>query len=260
MYRPSFRQALGRAEDFISLELQEKEKERTLTPRSMRLSGSGFQAALKCIDEQHGQEFSKDLLELEEYTIAVELQAGDCLFACDGGPIEDRERGLFFIESGMLKIERDANETLTRGRSSSTLSRNRSFGTLGHLHARSGTLGRQRAAMKATSREPMTQTFRLARIGPGWVCGAIEGASGLKHAGVHVAVTNCRLHHLPFQKLEMMEIEHPSLILKLYKMLSHLMARRQEITIEQLATFHSIMSSPAHSKPVSRAAMMALRR
>ena len=58
----------------------------------------------------------------------------------------------------------------------------------------------------------------------------------------------------------MMEKKNPALVLNLYKMLSHLMARRQEITIEQLATFHSIMSSPAHSKPVSRAAMMALRR
>ena len=157
----------------------------------------------------------------------------------------------------MLKIERDASETLTRGRS--TLNRSRNFGTLGNLHARSGTVGRQRAAMRANAREPMTQTFRLARIGPGWVCGAIEGASGLRHAGVHVAVNDCRLHHLPFQQIGAMEKEHPLLILNLYKMLSHLMARRQEITIEQLATHHSIMSSPAHSKPVSRAALMALK-
>lgn len=57
-----------------------------------------------------------------------------------------------------------------------------------------------------------------------------------------------------------METNHPALVVTLYKMLSHLMARRQEITIEQLATFHSIMSSPAHSKPVSRAAIMAFRR
>ena len=216
-------------------------------------------AALKCIDEQHCQEFSKDLIGLEPYTSVVELRAGDRLFACDGGPVEDRERGLFFIESGMLKIERDATETLTRGTSTLTRSRG-SSGTLGNLHARSGTVGRQRAAIKAASRDNMTQTFRLARIGPGWVCGAIEGASGLKNAGVHVAVTNCRVHHLPFQKMEVIEKDNAPLMLSLYKMLSHLMARRQEITIEQLATFHSIMSSPAHSKPVSRTAMMAMRR
>jgi CRP-like cAMP-binding protein len=247
---------LGIAEDFISVEIQAQQK-CTKSPYFGQPTG-GFKTALKLIDEQHDQEFSKDLLGLEPYTTVLELEPGDRLFACDGGQVEDRERGLFFIESGMLKIERDATETLTRGRN--TLTRNRGSGTIGHLHARSGTVGKQRAAIKASSREATTQTFRLARIGPGWVCGAIEGASGLKNTGVHVAVTKCRVHHLPFQTMEEIEKEDPSLMLSLYKMLSHLMARRQEITIEQLATFHSIMSSPAHSKPVSRAAMMALRR
>ena len=128
-------------------------------------TSSGFQTALKYIDEQHGEEFSKSLVDLEPHTQVIELQAGDFLFACDGGQVQDSERGLFFIESGMLKIERDAGATLTRGRS--TMTRNRSFGTLNNLHARSGTVGRQRAAMKS-SRDPMTRTFRLAGIGPGW--------------------------------------------------------------------------------------------
>ena len=252
----------------------------------LQQKGSGFQAALKSIDEQHGQEFAKDLLDLEPHSVALELQPGQKLFACDGGKVQDYERGLFFIESGMLRIEKDADQTLTRGQS--TLTRSRSYGTLNNLHARSGTLGRQRAAFKASTREPMmTRTFRLARIGPGWyvrmmpprlssaverqctnrnafashrVCGMIESASGVRNEGVYSAVTHCKLHHLTFQKLEEIEKEHPRLVLALYKMLSHLMTRRQEITIEQLATFHSIMSAPAHSKPISRAALMALRR
>ena len=90
---------------------------------------SGFQKALKLIDEQHGQDFSKNLLDLEPHTQAMELQAGERLFACDGGQVEESERGLFFIESGMLKIEREAGNTLTRGRSGNT-TRNRSLGTL----------------------------------------------------------------------------------------------------------------------------------
>ncbi|CAB9505434.1 solute carrier family 26 [Seminavis robusta] len=249
--------ALGKAEDLISLGMIEK-KDDTYIARSLRLPRSGFQTALKHIDEQHGQEFSKALLELEQFAVALELQPGEPLFASDGGRIEDSERGLVFVESGQLRIEKDANETLTRGHSITT--RNRSFGTFNNLHARSGTLGRQRAALKASTREPMTRTFRLARIGPGWVVGNVERASGLKHGGVCSAVTYCQLHHLSFQKLEMLERENPRLILALYKMLSHLMVRRQEITIEQLATFHSIMSAPAHSKPLSRTAMMALRR
>jgi CRP-like cAMP-binding protein len=90
------------------------------------------------------------------------------------------------------------------------------------------------------------------------VCGASENASGLRPAGVTIAVTHCRLHHLPFDRLEQLEKEQPILVLRLYKMLSHLMARKEEITIEHLSTLHSIMGAPAHSKPISRAVMGSL--
>jgi hypothetical protein len=62
-------------------------------------------------------------------------------------------------------------------------------------------------------------------------------------------VSHCRLHHLPFSKIEAIEKDEALLVLRLYKLLAHLMARRQEITIEQLATLHSIMSSPAMKNP-----------
>jgi hypothetical protein len=42
-------------------------------------------------------------------------------------------------------------------------------------------------------------------------------------------------------------------------LMSHLRAHREEATIEQLSTLSQIMSSPAHSKPISRAARQALR-
>jgi hypothetical protein len=90
------------------------------------------------------------------------------------------------------------------------------------------------------------------------VCGTLENASGVTPAGVTIAVTRCRLHHLPFPKLAELEENHPFLVLRLYKMLSHLMARREEITIEHLSTLHGIMSSPAHSKAISRNALKAL--
>ena len=91
----------------------------------------------------------------------------------------------------------------------------------------------------------------------GRVCGTMENASGLRSPGVTVAVTKCRLHALSFETIQGLEKEHPLLVLKLYKMLSHLMARRQDITVQQLSTMYSIISSPAHSKPVSRAAAKA---
>jgi len=100
---------------------------------------------------------------------------------------------------------------------------------------------------------------QTARFGPGWVVGAIEGASGgMRNPGVHIAVTPCRLHHLPYSNIEQVETENPSLVLHLFKMMSLLSARRQEVTIDQLATLHSIINSPALTKPMSRATMGAL--
>lgn len=79
-----------------------------------------------------------------------------------------------------------------------------------------------------------------------------------RNPGVHVAVTDCRLHHLPFSSVQELERTNPLLVLRLFKMMSHIMSRRQEMTIEQLATLHSIMTSPASTKPVSRLTMGAI--
>ena len=66
-----------------------------------------------------------------------------------------------------------------------------------------------------------------------------------RRPGQEVALDYCKLHHLPFSKIQEAESEDPGLVLELYKLLSYLMAQRQEATIGQLATLHSIMSSPA---------------
>lgn len=62
-------------------------------------------------------------------------------------------------------------------------------------------------------------------------------------------VSHCRLHHLPFSELKVIEEGEPLLALRLYKLLAHLMARRQEVTVEQLATLHSIMSAAPLKTP-----------
>jgi hypothetical protein len=89
------------------------------------------------------------------------------------------------------------------------------------------------------------------------VCGTLENASGVQPAGVTIAVTQCQLYHLPFRKLEELKEKQPILSLRLYEMLSHLMARNEEITVRQLTMLYSIMSSPAHSEPISRSALRA---
>jgi CRP-like cAMP-binding protein len=80
----------------------------------------------------------------------------------------------------------------------------------------------------------------------------------MPNSGVHIAITACRLHHIPYKVIREVETKDPALILHLYKMLSHLMARRQQGTIDQISQLHSIMTSPAPTKPVSRATMAAL--
>lgn len=155
----------------------------------------------------------------------------------------DIKRGLFFIESGVMKIEHITDATMTRGSMRGTFS----GGSIGALDPNNRLSSS--SSLDPSQNQP---TFRLARIGPGWVAGTMEYVSGIRHAGDHVAITDCRLHHLPYSRLQEIEKENPALVLSLYKLLSFLMARRQEATIGQLATLHSIMTSPANAHTLRR--------
>ena len=98
----------------------------------------------------------------------------------------------------------------------------------------------------------LTRKFRLARVGPGYVFGGIELSIGVNGPGIPLAVTKCRLHHLPYSKLSDIEKAEPLLMLNLYKLLSYLIARREEKAVEQLVTMHSIVGSVPDFKPTSR--------
>ncbi|KAL3931321.1 MAG: hypothetical protein SGBAC_011365 [Bacillariaceae sp.] len=248
---------LGSAEDFlISLNAPPVRHDRIACDTSTE----GFRSSLQKIDELHFQNFAESLVDLEPFVEPLELSPGDVLFATDGGIIRDEERGLFFIECGTLKISRDSSMSLT-------LNRTRSYGHLGSFGASSGSLGvsnggtisNRHARLQSLARSigrskhqsagtGSPDNFRLARIGPGWVIGTLENASGTQSPGIFTAMTRCRLHHLPFTTMEEMENTNPLLVLKLYKMLSHLMAKKEEITSEHLSTLHTIMSSHANPK------------
>jgi CRP-like cAMP-binding protein len=101
------------------------------------------------------------------------------------------------------------------------------------------------------------QTFRLARIGPGWVIGSYEMLSGEQAPGVTIAVDRCRLFYISFHDLEQLEKEKPMLILQLYKLLSKLEARRSDMHLGQFATLHNIMSSPSHNRPMTTRGILA---
>lgn len=120
------------------------------------------------------------------------------------------------------------------------------FSSMSATDTLSGIQAMEYSTILQASRNADAQTFRLARIGPGWIAGTLEAVSGRQRPGQHVAVTHCRLHHLPFSKIGQVEKTQPALVLHLYKLMAYTMARRQEATIGQLATLHSIMTSPAH--------------
>jgi hypothetical protein len=53
--------------------------------------------------------------------------------------------------------------------------------------------------------------------------------------------------------MQEIEEEDPKLMMRLYKLLAHTMVRRQEVTIEQLATLNSILTCPAQNIPIGSA-------
>jgi len=211
---------------------------------------------------QHGLDTLHDLSELSRYVTSIDLNANEVL------PWEDEtHHGLFFIEYGQLRIEHNNSDPYT-----TTTLNNRTFPatrgnhpaaaasaaaasasavlTIGHLNARSaGALLKAAPHVTTTTSirglgDLTEQNFRLARVGPGWVVGMIEECSGLRRSGVYVSVNCCRLHHLPYESMKEIESSDPRLMMNLYKLMSSVSLKRQEMTIGQLAQFVSIMNSP----------------
>lgn len=157
--------ALGNAEDeLIRIEMTEAFKSRWITKRGE----NGFRHALQQIDEVHGQAFAQGLYGLEPYCEPLVLEPDEFLFQCDGGSIQEKNRGLFLIESGLLKIEREASEQLTATRSLFSSRTTTASYTLKNQHARMGSLARIAALAKRNQQGTSSSSLRLARFGPGW--------------------------------------------------------------------------------------------
>lgn len=142
---------------------------------------------------QHGLNTVRELAALSQYIVTLELKANEVLQL-------DKEvhHGLYFIEHGELRIEHNADYTRTLSYQN-TFPHNHhpkpqalnplSNTSIGHLNARAGTMGRQAALLKQSVRGQTglsEQSFRLARIGQGWVVGMIEECSGMRRAGFYV--------------------------------------------------------------------------
>lgn len=169
---PDLDTALGKAEDhMIMLDRSVVDGSSSLHSLSFkgREDASGFQFSLNQIDELHGQDFADGLIDLEPYVESLVLAPGDLLFESDGGIVHEDERGLFFIEQGMIKVSRDPSLTLTinRTRSYGNFGSIGTTGTLGHKHARMGSFAKKVAQVKQQGTDS-SKSPRLARIGPGW--------------------------------------------------------------------------------------------
>jgi len=61
---------------------------------------------------------------------------------------------------------------------------------------------------------------------------------------IYYIVSDVRLHHLPYDTIQQAEKSNPTLTMHLYKLLSHLSAKRQVMTIRQLGQFVRILNAP----------------
>ena len=171
---------LGKAEDVLIEEEMTTGDILAYTPRiGFTKALSGYQIALRHIDELHGIEFSEGLLGLEQYTTSLELDSGQLLFEKDGigGVVQEGNHGLFFIEDGMLRVQHDSSEvTLSRTHSylgTSAMNKLELQGfnqnTLKGQHARLGTVARRSAlAKRGMIGGQGKSSVRTARMGPGW--------------------------------------------------------------------------------------------
>ena len=249
--------ALSKAEDKLisqDFHIEEKDKMESSMRRAkrsesldLRNADDGFLYALKKIDEQHGLHTVDELEPLKAYTIALDLEPGDILL---------RQNGLYFVETGLMRVQSSAStpagytsvtNTMNNSHTASTGAQVHSAAaSIGHLDARSTTLGLQDAMWKKSHiGEHAEQTFRLARIGQGWIIGAISMAThGMTRPGTHIAASQCRLHFLSAESVHRAEKENPTAVMHLYKLLAFLATKRQEVTIEQLGQFVHILNSP----------------
>jgi len=262
-YYSDLESALGEAEDKLLLTMSNIKKKCEVPNMGPK---NGLQYALEQIKEEQGVESIEILFGLERYTQPVFLKKGQNLYHSmeEDGVISDFERGILFIEHGLVRVERDPSLCTNRVYES----KNKPCGTISYnisisdLAARGQTMAARLSVMKAVRASdpvsPGRHAFRLALVGPGWILGTIEGVSGMKNPGVHVAETDCRAHLLPYRKMQELENEDPVLALHLVKLMGLIIARKQENVIAQLGILQSIMTSPALKKPVNRVTLGAL--
>lgn len=261
VYTHDMETAMAKAEDWLlSKEYHLEEQDQEESRQRSNSVVDGFHYALQKIDEQHGLDTVHHLAELSKWMRPViELEPGNIL-------VRDAAPGIYFVETGLLRVQWSIGNTtrhvahpgygtLSRfgGKTSNDGPNEIQAGdfSIGHLNARSAALGLEMAVWKQQHQQQLSQSsqeqqsFRLARIGQGWIIGSIEASNGMKKPGVHIALSSCRLHHLPESALHEMQNVDPKLAMHLYRVLAHLATKRQEMTIDHLGQHLRILQSSA---------------
>jgi MFS superfamily sulfate permease-like transporter len=172
LYFSDIDHGLGRAEDvLIDKNMGDFAKQSLFQLKKGR---SGFHVALQLIDQLHSTNMADGLLELEPHTSIVTLEEGQILYKKDGGVIREKDHGLFFIESGMIREDDGrSNRTNTRTggsfRHGSILAKGND-NTLRMKHARLDTAAYRAALTKLAGREAThhSNNLRISTAGPGW--------------------------------------------------------------------------------------------
>lgn len=164
---PTMESALMKAEDgLLKFVLKNEEREMRHVHERIKSENDGFLHALTLIDLQHGTNIASKLNELRQYTTVVHLHPGESLFHNpDGSDNDDRERGLFFIEHGIIRVERDAFAANTRtGNTSKSMKLNNASISMGNFES----LTNLKAAWLSKLTDGNNRNVRIARFGSGW--------------------------------------------------------------------------------------------
>lgn len=110
--------------------------------------------------------------------------------------------------------------------------------SVGSLDAR-GEMASHKRQQRLGRGEKETLTFRLARLGPGWVVGAREVACGLKFIGTYEAMTDTKIHYLSKRDIDRVTEDRGDVGVAVWKMIGKLVARNLDSAIDQLSNYHT---------------------
>lgn len=188
----------------------------------------GFLVALRHIEERHDIESSimDKLKKLTDYVKPINLVRGEVIMDTTQGSVIDLDQdGLWFIEKGVILVERDVNQ--------STMQTTR-------------TKRRIRQSVPPRIQRLKHRNFQLGKIGPGGLIGATELCSGYRSMGRFIVDSElCTLHFLSFRAIKDLEVSYPDAALNVLKLSSMLLADRFDRTREQLSQLFDTVYGPA---------------